>query len=639
MTDQTFFTSLPPSSHDTALMHSSGTGHSADITDHQFGAAASTTTDHDLKLATGSSLNDDAVRYDSSTDYHRNSPALQSALQKLQTFWNGAEQSTKDDQSSVSMTRSLTAPPTGLIMMVRSTEDSEDNGSTSPQQSASIPDSSGGGGGVEATGDGDTFTSHPPASDDGGTGGTDPTIWGGSSTPPSNSSSNDEHISVHGHRIVTYHGYKAEVLSTGTFLLAPNGKDFATYTAPSGAHVPIKVPDLDQDLQKDFSDILGTSPSEQDYENAYKTASNGGSPDQVRRDIAFSDAAAAKVNDLYSQVLGRGSDPDGLKAQQNAMASGLTLHDIRWSMAHSAEEIGKLNDLYRIELGRQADGGGSQSFQDAIGNGRSLDDSIHDIAYSPEARTQQIDPFLQNSIGNISGDLEQSAATVLNYVSQAAMSIRDYSQGQLQSLANEFQTSFTLDSNVVNSLTPHSWTAWQYLAAAVVVSFAATSAPEMSAAAVVGGVAVAGGEALLDRATLIMESRFVTDLETKQPNIQSSDGRTFVADDLAPVFAKHSEKHIDEVGNNTGVPLREIGIQNRDQLSDHIKDMLLNAPNSPERYQIASDIRDDRLAIWDNNNETILIFNPKASGRDNNNGTFFKPKDGYNYFLQVANGR
>ncbi|WP_415506872.1 DUF4214 domain-containing protein [Acetobacter sp.] len=55
--------------------------------------------------------------------------------------------------------------------------------------------------------------------------------------------------------------------------------------------------------------------------------------------IAFSDAAAAKVNDLYAQVLGRGSDPGGLKAQQNALSSGMTLHDVRWSMAHSAEEV------------------------------------------------------------------------------------------------------------------------------------------------------------------------------------------------------------------------------------------------------------------------------------------------------------
>ncbi|MFT9325562.1 MAG: hypothetical protein ABF537_15750 [Acetobacter sp.] len=291
-----------------------------------------------------------------------------------------------------------------------------------------------------------------------------------------------------------------------------------------------------------------------------------------------------------------------------------------------------LNDLYRLELGRQADAGGSQNYQDAIGNGRSLDDSIHDIAYSTEARTQQIDPFLQNNIGNISGDLEQSAAAVLNYVSQAATSIRDYSQEQIQSLANGYQTSFTLDSNVVNSLTPHNWTAWQCLAAAVVVSFAAFGAPEMGAAAVVGGVAVAGGDALLDRASLIMESRFVTDLETKNPNIVTSEEKTYTAEDLAPVIAQHSLKHIDALTKPNAIPLRTIGINNLNDLSNYAKNMLLNAPSNPGRYEINSELGGDRIGIWDHQDQTVLIFNPYSKTVGDNNGTLFMPKSGYSYF-------
>ena len=628
MTDQSFFTCLPTSSHDTSLMQTSGGGHSTGTNDHQFGAAASTKADYDLKLPTGSSSNNEVTRYGSSTDYHRNSSALQSALQTLQNFGNGTGQSTKDAQSSAPTTQNLTSPPVGLVMMARSTEDSDDDGYTPPKQSNSVSDN---GGGVEASGDGDRFTVHPTNSGVGGSGGADLSIWG-TGSPSTSSSSDVEYVPVHGHKIVTYHGYKAAVLSNGVFLLAPNGKDFATYTTPSGAFAPIKLADLDQDIQKDFSDILGSSPSEQDYENAYKTASNGGSADQIRRDIAFSDAAAAKVNDLYAQVLGRGSDPGGLKAQQNALSSGMTLHDVRWSMAHSAEEVSHLNDLYRLELGRQADAGGSQNYQDAIGNGRSLDDSIHDIAYSTEARTQQIDPFLQNNIGNISGDLEQSAAAVLNYVSQAATSIRDYSQEQIQSLANGYQTSFTLDSNVVNSLTPHNWTAWQCLAAAVVVSFAAFGAPEMGAAAVVGGVAVAGGDALLDRASLIMESRFVTDLETKNPNIVTSEEKTYTAEDLAPVIAQHSLKHIDALTKPNAIPLRTIGINNLNELSNYAKNMLLNAPSNPGRYEINSELGGDRIGIWDHQDQTVLIFNPYSKTVGDNNGTLFMPKSGYSYF-------
>ncbi|MBF0889781.1 hypothetical protein, partial [Gluconobacter cadivus] len=254
------------------------------------------------------------------------------------------------------------------------------------------------------------------------------------------------------------------------------------------------------------------------------------------------------------------------------------------------------------------------------------------IAHSPEARTQQIDPFLQNSVGNISDDLEQSAATVLNYVSQAAMSIRDYSQDQLQSLANGYQTSFTLDSNVVNSLTPHSWTAWQCLAAAVVVSFAVMSAPEMGAAAVVGGVAVPGGEALLDRAALIMESRFVTDLETKNPNILTSAGKTYAADDLAPMIAQHSEKHIDALTKPNSIPLRTLGINNVHDLSEYAKNMLLNAPSNSSRYEINSELGGDRIGICDRQDQTVLIFNPYSKTIGDNNGTLFIPKFGYSYF-------
>ncbi|WP_228125685.1 hypothetical protein, partial [Gluconobacter cadivus] len=117
------------------MMQTSGDGYSTGITDHQFGTAALTTTDHDLKRVTGSSSNDDTTHYGSSTDYHRNSVALQSALQTLQTFAHGTKQSTKDAQSSVPAIQTPSSSSIGLVMLARSAEDpGSDDGYTPPKQ-------------------------------------------------------------------------------------------------------------------------------------------------------------------------------------------------------------------------------------------------------------------------------------------------------------------------------------------------------------------------------------------------------------------------------------------------------------------------------------------------------------------------
>ncbi|GAP25612.1 hypothetical protein GLF_2494 [Gluconobacter frateurii NBRC 101659] len=67
--------------------------------------------------------------------------------------------------------------------------------------------------------------------------------------------------------------------------------------------------------------------------------------------------------------------------------------------------------------------------------------------------------------------------------------------------------------------------------------------------------------------------------------------------------------------------------------------LLNDAPNHPERYEVASDIRNDRLAIWDKETSTMTIFNPKGNKDTKGLGTVFKLGGGYRIFEEVKNGR
>ncbi|MBF0889785.1 hypothetical protein, partial [Gluconobacter cadivus] len=188
------------------------------------------------------------------------------------------------------------------------------------------------------------------------------------------------------------------------------------------------------------------------------------------------------------------------------------------------------------------------------------------IAHSPEARTQQIDPFLRNNVGNISGDLEQSAATVLNYVSQAVMSIRDYSQDQIQSLATNYQNTFALSGSEgsYDKLVQNNWISWVGLAATLAISMT----PPGEAVAV-GEILVSGGEEILG-ATLDNEISSAAIFETKGASSEpqyalyssqiekfenlnpKNSGTTVVLDDGASLTQNYSTKYQKRAMDFTG---------------------------------------------------------------------------------------
>ena len=107
-----------------------------------------------------------------------------------------------------------------------------------------------------------------------------------------------------------------------------------------------------------YQDVLGRGPT-QDEANAFQQAlqqalAQGETPAQARSALAQPDAAAAQVDDVWEQVLGRHVDATGLASAETMLASGATLGDLRSMAAQSTEATGDVNALYQQVLGRNA---------------------------------------------------------------------------------------------------------------------------------------------------------------------------------------------------------------------------------------------------------------------------------------------
>lgn len=113
------------------------------------------------------------------------------------------------------------------------------------------------GGGMDGSdnGEGITVTGSPPSSGDGGGDLSTP----GSTMPytppaPPASGASTEHITVHGHAVTVINGV--------AYLTSDSGNGIATYQSSSGAYVPIKLSDIDQNIADDTQNLLGRSASE-----------------------------------------------------------------------------------------------------------------------------------------------------------------------------------------------------------------------------------------------------------------------------------------------------------------------------------------------------------------------------------------
>ncbi|MBB2173220.1 DUF4214 domain-containing protein [Gluconacetobacter asukensis] len=347
-----------------------------------------------------------------------------------------------------------------------------------------------------------TVIGTPPSSDDGdGISSPDPTT---PDTPPPDTSPSDtgpEHIVVHGVPVTVVHGVE--------YLTGASG-GVATYETASGAHVPIKLADIDKDIQKDTNDLLGHSTTEADYTTAYQQFAAGQSPDQVRSTIAHSTEAGNAIKALYPQLLGRSATSDEVATYKKALVSGQTLAQVRSTLAHSTEAGDAVKALYPLILGRKATSDEVATYKKAMVSGQTLNDVTVALSQSDEAKSQ-VTSFLNNAVGEVSDDLVHAGQTMLQGITQAYQTVENYTSSQLQAAAKGFHASWASSTNPLASMLPTTTEGWIGLAATI--ALLPVAAPEE---AVAGAAIKLGGADLLEAGFQIVESRLPYTLEEGQ---------------------------------------------------------------------------------------------------------------------------
>lgn len=109
----------------------------------------------------------------------------------------------------------------------------------------------------------------------------------------------------------------------------------------------------------------------------------------VREEIADSDAGEDAIQEVYQEVLERNADRGGLRTYQNRLADDWNIEDIREDIAESDEAEQAINRIYREILGRNGDRSGLRTYQRKLGEGWSLDKVRRDISNSDEARRRR----------------------------------------------------------------------------------------------------------------------------------------------------------------------------------------------------------------------------------------------------------
>ncbi len=122
---------------------------------------------------------------------------------------------------------------------------------------------------------------------------------------------------------------------------------------------------------------------------------------QLRTMVAHGSDAAAAINNVYNQVLGRNVDASGLNAYENGLGgAGMALADVRMSVAHSVEAQADIAHSYRTALGRDADAPGLSFSQNQLGAGATQATVLNSLAFSSEGIVK-INSICIQAIGRI----------------------------------------------------------------------------------------------------------------------------------------------------------------------------------------------------------------------------------------------
>ncbi|UFH25792.1 DUF4214 domain-containing protein [Pseudomonas sp. CIP-10] len=157
--------------------------------------------------------------------------------------------------------------------------------------------------------------------------------------------------------------------------------------------------DVDQDGAKFFVDQVNQGTSLTDIANQFLNSSE------------FAGAAnEASINELYASLLGRTADEDGAALFQEFLANGGSLADAAALISVSEEAQNRdqsngdfVRDLYTNVLGRDADEDGLTTYVSALFNGTSRADVAKFIVGSEEAAQKSTSEFIDALYGSALG--------------------------------------------------------------------------------------------------------------------------------------------------------------------------------------------------------------------------------------------
>lgn len=214
----------------------------------------------------------------------------------------------------------------------------------------------------------------------------------------------DYNIAVGNNFTVNLTGNQTAAISNAEFLSFTNGDTVALAHSDDEAAAlrlfqGILGRDADQDGAKFFVDQVNQGTSLTDIANQFLTSGEFGGA-----------ANEASINELYASLLGRAADEDGAALFQEFLANGGSLADAAALISVSEEAQNRdqsngdfVRDLYTNVLGRDADEDGLNTYVSALFNGTSRADVAKFIVGSEEAAQKSTSEFIDALYGSALG--------------------------------------------------------------------------------------------------------------------------------------------------------------------------------------------------------------------------------------------
>jgi len=214
----------------------------------------------------------------------------------------------------------------------------------------------------------------------------------------------DYNIAVGNNFTVNLTGNQTAAISNAEFLSFTNGDTVALAHSDDEAAAlrlfqGILGRDADQDGAKFFVDQVNQGTSLTDIANQFLTSGEFGGA-----------ANEASINELYASLLGRAADEDGAALFQEFLANGGSLADAAALISVSEEAQNRdqsngdfVRDLYTNVLGRAADEDGLNTYVSALFNGTSRADVAKFIVGSDEAAQKSTSEFIDALYGSALG--------------------------------------------------------------------------------------------------------------------------------------------------------------------------------------------------------------------------------------------